>query len=281
MVSFGAKRRVWLGVYLASQEWSIGHGGHHGEVSLSSETKGQGPRLVLAHGFTQNRNCWGHFADNLAADHEVVTVDMAGHGETDPAHDASNLNRSAELLAEAGGKATYVGYSMGGRVAIHLALLYPELVDALVLIGATPGIDDAEARLARIQSDEVLAAKLESIGLEQFLHRWLSAPLFDGLTDETACLSERMTNRVQGLAASLRNTGTGTQESLWSRLGEIVAPVVVLVGQADTKFCEIGMKMVDHLPRASMACLPATHAVHLEQPVRSAEMVRRLVGNRA
>ena len=245
-------------------------------MSLSSETKGEGRRLVLAHGFTQNRHCWGPFADDLATDHQVVAVDLPGHGDTSPAHDQSDLNQAADLLADVGGKATYVGYSMGGRVALHLALRYPELVQSLVLIGATPGIDDQDSRRARCQADETLAARLETIGLDQFLDRWLASPLFAGLTEQTACRKQRLGNRVEGLAASLRNTGTGTQTPLWPRLGEITAPVVVMVGQGDAKFCEIGMKMVEYLPRASMVSLAATHAVHLEQPGSAATMVRRL-----
>lgn len=246
-------------------------------MALANETTGAGRRLVLAHGFTQNRRCWGPFGDQLAAGHELVLVDMPGHGNTDPNHDSADLPTSAELLVESGGEATYVGYSMGGRVALHAALQHPAAVQGLVLIGATAGIDDAPDRRDRRLADDALADELIEIGLDAFLDRWLAGPLFASLTDAAACRDARRSNRVDGLAASLRRCGTGTQEPLWDRLSTITAPVLVLAGANDAKFTELGGRLVDALPNAQLQTIVGNHAVQLEAPTSTASAVRSFV----
>jgi 2-succinyl-6-hydroxy-2,4-cyclohexadiene-1-carboxylate synthase len=244
---------------------------------LHTEIRGRGRRLVLAHGFTQNGRCWGLVGGDLAADHEVVTVDLPGHGRTPPDLDRSDLIASGRLLAQAGGPGIYVGYSMGGRVALHAALDHPDLVQGLVLIGATAGIDDANGRAARREADGELADRLLDEGLAPFLERWLSNPLFDGLSPQAAALPARLENRPEGLAASLRHCGTGNQEPLWARLGELEMPVLVIAGERDPKFAQLGERLAAGLARAELVRLPAAHSVHLESPTATAEVIRRFV----
>src|SRR5438067_12685247 len=129
---------------------------------LHAEVEGRGPRLVLVHGFAQNRNCWGPIAADLATDHEVVRIDAPGHGRSSPFY--AGLRTGARLIADQGGTATYIGYSMGARFVLHLALANPELVQRLVLIGGTAGIDEPDARAERRRNDEAVAARLEGEG---------------------------------------------------------------------------------------------------------------------
>ena len=249
------------------------------EQGLAADVWGRGERLVLAHGFTQNSRCWGPFGHDLAADHEVVAVDLPGHGRTDPAHDSADLPAAGRLLADVGGDAVYIGYSMGGRTTLHAALAHPERVQALVLIGATAGMDDPAARAARRQADGALAADLLAGGLDEFLRRWLANPLFAGLPPSAAAVEQRLANRPEGVAASLRHTGTGTQEPLWGELERLTMPVLVLVGAEDPKFAAEGARLVEHLPRARMRTLPGTHAVHLAQPTAAAAAVRQFLAD--
>ncbi len=232
---------------------------------LHSETDGTGARLVLVHGFTQTGRCWGGVATDLAGDHEVVRVDAPGHGRSGP---ALRLWDSAERLGDAGGSGTYVGYSMGGRLCLHLALARPALVQALVLIGATAGIDDPDERAERSARDEERARSLEALGLEAFLQAWLAQPLFAGLPPEATCLEARRENTVAGLAASLRLSGTGAQEPLWARLGAVDMPVLVVAGARDGRFVDIGRRLVSTIgTNAELAVVAgAGHAVHLEAP---------------
>jgi 2-succinyl-6-hydroxy-2,4-cyclohexadiene-1-carboxylate synthase len=240
---------------------------------LAAEQIGAGPsRLLLVHGFTQTCRSWRLLLPRLADAHEVISVDAPGHGRSH--HDEADLPTGATLLAEVGGRATYIGYSMGGRLALHVAVGHPQFVERLVLIGATAGIEDDDERARRRRSDGVLAAHLERVGVDAFLDEWIAQPLFAGLDPVAADLDDRRRNRVDGLAASLRHAGTGAQEPLWHRLGGITCPVLMMVGEHDDKFREIAERMAALLPDASVAVVAgAGHSVHLEQPERAADIV--------
>src|SRR3954462_10577948 len=119
---------------------------------LHAEVEGRGPRLVLVHGFTQNRRCWGAVGADLATDHEVVRVDAPGHGLSSSFH--AGLRPCPRLIAAQGGEGTYPGYPMGGAFLLHLALANPELVRGLVVLGAAGGLEDLGARADRIRVDE-------------------------------------------------------------------------------------------------------------------------------
>ncbi|HUS41767.1 MAG TPA: alpha/beta fold hydrolase [Ilumatobacteraceae bacterium] len=236
-----------------------------------------GPRrLVLAHGFTQTARSWATFEQYLHAelpDVETRAVDLPGHGDAAPPADL-DLWASASRLVEAGGAGTYVGYSMGGRVALHAALASPDIVQRLVLVGATAGIDDPDERRARLAADDRLASHLEVVGVPTFIDEWLANPLFAGLKEDTALRSDRLRNTAAGLAASLRAAGTGTQTPLWERLDEIRCPVLVLVGGHDAKFTDLGQRLVAGLRSAELVVISgAGHSVHLEQPAATAEAI--------
>ena len=233
-------------------------------------------RVVLAHGFTQTARSWAEFEALLAerlGDVAAVAVDLPGHGECTAPLDA-DLWAAAEHLTTVGGTAHYVGYSMGGRVALHAALRSPDRVRSLVLIGATAGIDDDTERSVRREADERLADRIEAIGVEAFIDEWLASPLFAGLDASSAQRDDRLRNTAAGLAASLRSTGTGTQEPLWDRLGEVTQPVLVLAGAHDAKFRVLGERLAAGLPHATFHVIAgAGHTVHLEQPTATADAV--------
>src|SRR6266498_1374055 len=166
---------------------------------------------------------------------------VLGHGGS--AAPEASFAEAAALLGEAGGAAAYVGYSLGGRLCLRLALDRPDLVRSLVLIGASPGLDDPAVRAARRASDEALAAELERVGLERFLDRWLAQPLFASLPPERAGRADRLANTTRGLAASLRLHGTGAQEPLWDRLATLRPPTLLITGARDQKFAGIAERM--------------------------------------
>lgn len=222
--------------------------------------------MVLVHGFTQTAESWARVAGRLGGRYRVVRVDAPGHGASSEVQ--ADLWTGGRLVGEAGGRAAYVGYSMGGRLCLHLALAAPATVRALVLVGATAGIEDPGERADRRAQDEMLARRLEEDGLEVFLERWLAQPLFARLHPDAADLSARRQNTVSGLAGSLRGAGSGTQEPLWRRLPDLAMPVLVVAGERDDKFRALGERLASGIgPNATLALVPgAGHAAHLEAP---------------
>lgn len=233
---------------------------------LHAEREGSGPPIVLVHGFTQTSRCWGPEAADLATDHEVIRVDAPGHGGS--AGILAGLRTGGRLIADQGGEATYVGYSMGARFCLHLALSNPELVRGLVLIGGTAGIEDPAERAERRAQDLRTAARLRHDGLEAFLDAWLTQPLFARLPPEAAHRAERLQNTVDGLVSSLEQAGTGSQDPSWHRLATLAMPVLVVAGALDEKFAALGTRMAEAIgDNATLALVPgAGHAAHLEQP---------------
>jgi 2-succinyl-6-hydroxy-2,4-cyclohexadiene-1-carboxylate synthase len=235
-------------------------------VWLHAEREGTGPAIVLVHGFTQTRDCWGPVTADLARDHQVVRVDAPGHGRS--ASIRAGLRTGGRLIADQGGRATYVGYSMGARLCLHLALSNPELVAGLVLIGGTPGIEDATERAARAEQDRATAARVRELGVDAFVDEWLAQPMFAGLPAAARDVEQRRENTAEGLAASLEQAGTGAQDSRWADLPRLAMPVLAVAGADDAKFARIAERMVDVIgPTATLALVPgAGHTAHLERP---------------
>jgi 2-succinyl-6-hydroxy-2,4-cyclohexadiene-1-carboxylate synthase len=233
---------------------------------LFTERAGQGSPVVLIHGFTQTGHSWRPVVDRLATLHAFTLVDLPGHGRSSGTR--AGLWDGAELVASAGGCGAYVGYSLGGRLSLHLALAHPELVEQLVLVGATPGLEDDGERRRRRDADGALADRLDAEGVEPFVRWWLSQPLFAGLPAGAADLNGRLTNTADGLASSLRLAGLGTQEPLWGRLARLEMPVLVMAGELDTRFAALARRMTDAIgPNAELVLVPgAGHACHLERP---------------
>lgn len=241
---------------------------------LGHEVEGKGPRVALVHGFTQTGRCWGPVATDLARDHELMLVDAPGHGRS--ASVEADLVHGGRLIADTAGAATYLGYSMGGRFVLHTALERPDVVNGLVLVGATAGLEDPSARADRIAEDEARADHIEAVGVSAFLDEWLALPLFAGLAPEVACRDERLTNSPEGLASSLRLAGTGTQEPSWHRLGELTVPVLVVAGELDTKFVAVGERMAAAIgDNATFVSVDgAGHTAHLEAPEQFLAILR-------
>jgi len=223
-------------------------------------------RLCLVHGFTQTGASWDPVASRLRdAGHEVITPDVAGHGAASGVR--ADAWEAAAQLADAVGPAAWVGYSMGGRIVLHLALARATEVRGLVLVSTTAGISDAGERAARREADAALAESVERDGVPAFVERWLEGPMWATLPRDAAGVEARLANSAAGLASSLRLAGTGAQEPLWDRLAAITAPALVITGELDAKFGAVGAHLARALPHASHTILPgAGHAVPWEQP---------------
>lgn len=227
---------------------------------------GEGPRLVFVHGFTQTAASWKPIAELFAGDgYESVVVDVPGHGASTAVR--VDLRGGADMLTSLCGAAVYIGYSLGGRLSMHAALMYPHLVRGLAVVGASPGIADEIERSARRAADNDLADHIVDVGVAAFVDEWLAQPLFAGLTLDDGARADRLTNTQEGLAGSLRLAGAGAQGSLWPRLRELKMPVLTIAGDQDHKFAAIGRKISASVPTGRAIEIPgAGHAAHLQKP---------------
>lgn len=246
---------------------------------LAAERIGTGRRMVFSHGFTQTANSWKPVAERLAADgFECVVVDLPGHGNSSSVR--ADLRRGADLLTAVGGPATYIGYSMGGRFSLHAAVIYPHLVERMILIGAHPGLDDEDERSARRNNDDALAARLAEVGVSMFLDEWLSQPIFAGLTISPQERADRERNTIDGLSNSLSLAGTGSQISQWPRLHELSMPILFIAGSNDEKFSAVGRQIVDEVLDGKLELVPyCGHSVVLQAPDEVRNAILRFVSN--
>jgi 2-succinyl-6-hydroxy-2,4-cyclohexadiene-1-carboxylate synthase len=235
------------------------------------------PDVVLLHGFTHTGASWDPVVAALGESYRACAPDIRGHGSASDRVPATIEGVLHDVAAAAPGRCALVGYSMGGRIALHAGLGLPGRVDRLVLIGASPGIADASEREARRQSDERLAREIDASTIEEFAARWALTPVLAGQPPAVAdaVRADRLRNDPAGLARALRGLGTGALGSVWDRLPEIGMPVALVVGERDEKFRAIAAEMVAAgLKRAEIVVVPgAGHAVHLEAPDAVARVI--------
>lgn len=225
-------------------------------------------RVALIPGFTQKATSWESVRSALPGRFATTAIDVPiGRG----------FEETATALGEAGGRAIYVGYSMGGRLALRLAVDRPDLVEALVLVSASPGLADSGEREARRSADNALAAEIEKIGVEAFLERWLAQPLFAGVPTNAPGLADRRAFSASDLATALRRLGTGVQEPLWERLRELGMPVLLVTGTRDAKFDGIAVAMSERISTATHVRVEGGHALPLEAPVDLAVAITSFV----
>jgi 2-succinyl-6-hydroxy-2,4-cyclohexadiene-1-carboxylate synthase len=228
--------------------------------------------IVLLHGFTHTGASWDPVVAELGGSYRVVAPDIRGHGE---ASDAEPVTLEAVLgdiaALAAGGTITLVGYSMGARIALHVAVELPDLLERLVLVGGSPGIADPDERRERFDDDNRLADEIAQLDIDEVAVRWATGtPVLAGQPPHVAAAAheDRLRNTPYGLARALRGLGAGALPSLWDRLGGVTMPVVLLVGARDPKFRRIADRMAPVLggPVDLVVVPGAGHAVHLEAP---------------
>lgn len=247
-------------------------------VSFHVEVFGDGFPLVCLHGFTGDTTTWLPFVEEWSKHSKVIIPDIIGHGQTDSpdseqryqieaaAHDLS------KLLDQIGvEQVDILGYSMGGRLALTFALLFPHRVRKLILESASPGLLTEKERELRRMNDAKLANFIKEQGIQSFVDYWEEIPLFSTMKGLPKSLQEtirkqRLNNSPVGLANSLIGMGTGSQPSWWERLNELEMDVLLLTGQKDNKFCLLAKKMINELKNGTwMVFENSGHAIHVEE----------------
>lgn len=244
---------------------------------------GQGPALVALHGFTLTGAQFEPFATYL--ERSILAPDLPGHGDTRvaPADLSTTTQALASWLSELDPPLPVLGYSMGGRIALWLALDRPEVVERVVVISAGPGIEDSYSRAMRIAEDSELAERIHRGGMQRFLDDWLSAPLTStSSVAEPARLSDRAVreqNSPTGLAAALSGLGQGAFPYLGDRVTELAIPLLTISGSRDERYSEQAEAMATAAPQGRHVVIEgAGHNVVLEAPEELADVVEEFIG---
>ena len=241
--------------------------------------------VFALHGFTQRGVMWDEAA---ALDGGAWTSpDLPGHGAVAVASWDATVSSLAVQLAALRRPRVLVGYSMGGRLALSLAVRRPELVDALVVVSASPGIRAAADREARVQADARLADRIREIGVEAFIDEWLARPMFGGLAARgrewlAADRRLRLGSSTEGLAGALEELGQGAMPWLGLRIRDIVTPSTFVAGTDDVRYAAAARRMAEAAPRGRVWLVPDSgHAVVGEDPravAAAVALARRTIG---
>jgi 2-succinyl-6-hydroxy-2,4-cyclohexadiene-1-carboxylate synthase len=247
------------------------------DASINYQVEGEGPPVTLLHGFTQDLHSWDELISLLPRRWRWIRVDLRGHGGSRllPGAQVTMDSCHADLTSlwrRLGVRETHlVGYSLGGRLALHVASRDTLPLLSLTTIGAHAGMDEAD-RPARRAADEALARRLESEPIEWFVDYWAGLPMFAGQRrrgDEFVgwVRRQRLQNDPTGLAACLRGMGGGAMEPVWSRLPQVSCRGLFIAGALDSRYVDYARQLAAAVPHGREAIVDdAGHAVHLEQP---------------
>ncbi|SHG48488.1 2-succinyl-6-hydroxy-2,4-cyclohexadiene-1-carboxylate synthase [Ornithinibacillus halophilus] len=251
------------------------------------EVNGTGDPVVMLHGFTGSTKTWSDFITKWSDCFQIIAIDLPGHGKTSGSipktmeeccNDLSILFKKLSI-----DKFHLVGYSMGGRTALSFTMLYPNMVQSLILESASPGLEIESEQKDRIRRDEKLAQKIEREGIKSFVDFWENIPLFETQKRlpthiQQQIRDERLSQSEKGLATSLRFMGTGSQPSWWDKLSNLSTKVLLLAGDLDTKFVTINTRMNRELPNSELRTVKkAGHAIHVEQSEMFGKIVTEFI----
>ncbi len=225
--------------------------------------------VVMLHGFGGTGRSWDDVIAYLPKSYRCHALDLPGHGDQLDARRPITFNSCVRSVLERAPKRfALAGYSMGGRVAMHVALAAPERISRMILISTTPGIEDAKERTARRKLDRSFAEEIEQGTIQEFSDRWRAQRMFaeDPPSVDRLARAEHARNQPAGLAAALRGVGPGEMKPIWDRLAEIQPPTTVVAGRRDRKFVHIAERMVAVIPLALLQVSWGGHCMLLENP---------------
>lgn len=262
------------------------------DIIYNVDVSGSGEPLLLLHGFTGDHTTWNVAKAFLEEKYQIFSIDLLGHGLTEipinieryeirkAARDIASILKENEIE-----KVHLLGYSMGGRLALTFAILYPEMIQTLILESASPGLKTSIEREKRQEQDRKLAEKIVAEGIESFVSYWENIPLFSSqktlaLEVQKAIRQQRLNNSPLGLSNSLLGMGTGVQPSWWESLTQLDMPVLLVTGALDVKFCKIAEEMKLRLQNSRHVIFDRCgHAIHVEEPEKFATIVGEFLGD--
>lgn len=245
-----------------------------------------GRPVLCLHGLLGRGTDWLPFVEPSLGVYRFLLPDLPGHGQSVRLGDPDRYRFEAAVRAVLAAldrsglcRARLVGYSLGGRLALYLALRHPDRFSRVVLISGSPGLRTPEERAARIAHDEAQARDMVRRDPESFLREWYRQPVFVSLGRRPDLverwIKERREQPMAEPAAALSGLSTGRQPNLWPDLPALQVPALFLAGAADPKFADLAVRMGEMTPGIGRhAILPdCGHVPHAEAPA----VTRRLV----
>jgi pimeloyl-ACP methyl ester carboxylesterase len=230
-------------------------------VELYYEVHGDGPALLLTHGYGSSSHMWAEQVEPFSKHFKLITWDMRGHGRTSSPSDASLYSESATVadmaaLLDAAGAETAIvgGLSLGGYMSLGFHLAHQQRTRALLIVDTGPGFKNDEAREGWNVRARMIGDRWESEGL---------ARLEKGSIEQRAALH----TSAKGLALSARGMLAQRDARVINSLTDIRVPALVVVGANDEPFLKSTDYMVAKIPGAKKAVIPdAGHAANMDQP---------------
>jgi 2-succinyl-6-hydroxy-2,4-cyclohexadiene-1-carboxylate synthase len=242
--------------------------------------------ILFLHGFMGDRTEFHEVMQSLSSQYYCISIDLPGHGtQLDKCGNYTIVDTARSLIEFLNilqiEKCHLVGYSMGGRLALYLALHFPGYFLKVVLESASPGLKTVAEQNKRLQSDLRLAERLETEDFRSFLRQWYEQPIFASLRehpDFEKLLDRRSQNDPAALARSLRDLSVGCQPSLWEKLSENQVPLLLLTGELDAKFVNINTEMENLCRSATLEIADRCgHNIHFENANLFVEKIRNFL----
>lgn len=226
--------------------------------------------ISAIHGFTGSPDSWRVL--DAPAPTQALTV--LGHGPGAKALGTETFADEVDRLASQLPPHCehLLGYSLGARLSLAMAIGEPERYGALTLIGVNPGLLDEAGREATIQADRSWIEILHTQGIEAFVDAWQALPLWESQQALPASRQEqqrdlRLRHDASQLALALQALGTGVMPPMWQELSRLPMPVTLVVGALDQKYLDIAEAMLTRLPRGRLIVIEeAGHNPLLERP---------------
>ena len=234
----------------------------HGAVGVAADWRGLAKRLAAAAIGSRAVDLWRFL--------EEGPQPLAGFGK------ALNADAGGEVFRGSG--RSLLGYSLGGRLALHALLENGHPWQAAVLVSAHPGLEAVAERAARLEVDAAWAARAFGGDWPQFLDAWNAQPVLGTTLIREAAAARALVSRRREVARSFMDWSLGAQQALWPRLGEIAIPVLWVAGERDDKFLALAKRAVALSPHARLAVAPACgHRVPGENEAWFAETTARFL----
>ena len=259
-------------------------------LNYISSGKKDHPALIFLHGFLGSAHDWHNIIAEFSDKYFCLAFDLPGHGDSIIPDEYSDitlekiaLKIDSVLLAQQIDNPVYIGYSMGGRIALHLSGIIKSSGSGLIIESASPGIEDPVERRVRLEKDFMVADKLESINFEEFLIQWYNQPLFADLKKSqnfNKIFQSRLKNNPVQLARAIRIMTVGKQKSLWKMFHGLDLPVLIISGSNDEKYTSYTKRISESSSSVRTQIISgAGHVEHAEKPGEYIDIILQFISS--